>query len=90
MSQPYRMERIPAGLLSPFLGALPIVTEATRLAFRRGTRIVVRWAIEAVTALIAAVAVAGIAIGFASLGDGDDSFFELASQSMEAVAELFR
>ena len=90
MSQQYTMDRTLIFLLSPLSLSSPILTEKARLAFLRGIQVAARWTLEAMTAVLAALAVAGIAIGFASIGDGEDGFFELATRSVQAAAELFR
>ncbi len=90
MSQQYTIDRAPGTLLPVLSLSLPILAGKARPALAAAARVAARWIVEGVTAVLAAAAVAGIAIGFASLSDGEDGFFELATRSMQAAAELFR
>lgn len=84
MPQLYSIDLVPLPLWSP------ILTPRGRLAAIAGLQVMGRWLIEAVSAVLACVAVAGIAIGFASIGEGDNAFFDLATRSIQTIAELLR
>ena len=66
----------------------PILRPRGRLAMKAAAHIAVKWARGAVTATLAAISVAGIAIGFASTGSGDDPFFALATRSLTMLADM--
>ena len=68
----------------------PILTPHSRAVTTASLRVAAKWTIEAVSAVLACIAVSGIAIGFASVGDGEDGFFELATQFVQTFGELLR
>ena len=82
MPNAYWIDRIPISLWRP------ILSPRARLVMKGAAHIAAKWAMGAVTATLAAISVAGIAIGFASTGSGDDQFFALATRSLTILAEM--
>ncbi len=84
MPQLYSIDLVPVPLWPP------VLTPRERQVAVAGLRIAGRWLIEAVSAVLACAAVAGIAIGLASVGEGDNAFFELATRAVETIGEVLR
>jgi hypothetical protein len=82
------MPNIAAIDLAPLSLWTPILTRRARLAAIEAGHVAVRWALATVSAVLAAISVAGIAIGFAAVDGSETGFFDLATRSLTLLAQL--